>query len=640
MYPSLLQKTLRAVLIGTSLAVLPAVPFYVYTFDASPRQLAILVPLFLPALIAMILSDLFFIRMYLKPVARLYSLAEAGRPVDETTLARARQRALNFPAFGVVRVFIPHAIIGSGIFNLCIMFGNAYLALGIDPGDFLMYWVINLTVVPVAHAVYEYFALSKAMIPTLQKIEAEMIALPEIPRLKVIAVSLATKVIVIFLMLGMAPLFILGVSLNKKQTSLLIARESEHLVQRAEMLASLLPSATQPQRTALLASAGREGIALLVDSTGRPELSGAPLDPAVRSRFLEFAEMKRGDRAVLNDESVLAARARSSDGETLIAAALPMRTILTESSTLRTGTALIIIVSMLLLAGLLTLVARDINNSTRALVAGLKEVEGGSIDHEVKIYSTDEFSTIGEGFNRMIAGLKERNFIKDTFGKYVAPTVMEKILRETKREGDAFRLGGERRRVTILISDIRDFTQRTEDSSAEAIVDLLNRYLEKMVGVVERYDGTVDKYIGDALMVLFGAPLTREDDPDRAVRAAFAMRDELAALNRDLRVLYGRKFEAIRIGIGIHTGEVVAGSLGSANRLEYTVIGDAVNLASRIEGLTKAFKTDILISEDTVKELKGKYPLERLPKTKVKGKKGDIVVYKAGRLPSRGRKID
>ncbi|HTX19648.1 MAG TPA: adenylate/guanylate cyclase domain-containing protein [Bacteroidota bacterium] len=639
MYKSLLRKTYRAVLIGTSLAVLPAVPFYSYTFDASPGQLAILVPLFIPALVAMLLCDLLLIRLYGKPIAAVLSLLEAGRPADDLSLARARQRALNFPAFAVVRVFLPHAIVGSGVFNLCIILGNKYLGLGIDPGDFLMYWAINLTVVPVAHAVYEYFALSKAVIPVLQRIDSEGGAAPRASRLKVIAVGLATKVIVIFLMLGIAPLLILGISLNKKHTSLLVEKEGRHLERKVEMLLTILPSATPPQRSAIFLSAAREGLSLLIDSAGRREYSGAPLDSADRLRLLEFARNGEPGPGVMSDAKLLAAKSRSSDGGFAVAAAASMNDLLEESASLRTGTVSIIVVSLLLLAGLLTLVAKDINDSTKALVAGLRQVEEGSLDNDVRIYSTDEFSTIGDGFNRMIAGLKERNFIKDTFGKYVAPTVMEKILRETKQGGGEFRLGGERRRVTILISDIRDFTQRTEESSAEAIVELLNRYLEKMVAVVERYDGTVDKYIGDALMVLFGAPIAREDDPDRALQTAFAMRDELAGLNRDLRGAYGRSFDPIRIGIGIHTGEVVAGSLGSTNRLEYTVIGDAVNLASRIEGLTKVFGTDILVSEETMKELKGRYPLERLPKTRVKGKKGDIVVYRAGRLRPAGKRL-
>ena len=637
MYRTLEQKTIRAVVIGTSLAVLPAVPFYIYTFDASPWQLAILVPLFIPSLLAMFLADTLLIRHYLRPIREFYERADSGTPAPDSTLFLARQRALNFPVFGVLRVFVPHAVIGSGVFNLSIILANRYLSLGIDPGDFLMYWVINLTVVPVAHAVYEYFELAKAMIPTIQKLESKSPSLPAEYLSRVVNVRLATKVIIIFIMLGMAPLFILGVSLNKKHTSLLIEKEESHLIRKAQMLASILPSLSDSQRRALVSSPNPVEITFLRDSAGQIQSSDSILDKELRTQLLAFAEKGMHSSPVFRGEDLLAAKAETENGKLTVVAAVVTKDLNAESASLRNGTVSIIIASIVLLCGLLVLVAKDINRSTKTLVAGLKEVEEGSLQHEVKIYSTDEFSTIGDGFNRMIAGLRERNFIKDTFGKYVAPTVMEKILHESAREDGSggFRLGGERRKVTILMSDIRDFTQRTERSSAEAIVELLNKYLERMVGVVERYDGTVDKYIGDALMVLFGAPLAKPDDSDRAVQAAFAMRQELAILNKELRASSPKPFSPVRIGIGVHTGEVVAGSIGSTNRLEYTVIGDAVNLASRIEGLTKFFKTDILISEETVKELKGTYPLSKLPRTNVKGKKGGVTVYKAGVLRKR-----
>ena len=623
--------------IGTSLAVLPAVPFYIYTFDASPRQLAILVPLFIPALLAMLSSDLLLMSWYLKPIREFYENEDAAKPTADIILFRAKQRALNFPVFGVLRVFLPHAIIGSGVYNLFIILANNRLSLGINPGDFVMYWVINLTIVPVAHAVYEYFGLAKAMIPTLQILEKKVPSLPDVFLSRVVNVRLATKVIVIFIMLGMAPLFILGVSLNKKHTSLLIEKEQRHLLHRARLVSTLLPSLNSRERQMLVSSSGEEGTVIIADSAGTLSSPASPFNDEQYAQLRLFMLNASSFSTTLSDHGVLAAKAVSDDGRAAVVVAVRADDLIAESSSLRYGTVSIIIVSIILLGALLVLVAKDINQSTKQLVAGLKEVARGSFDHEVKIYSTDEFSTIGNGFNRMIAGLRERNFIKDTFGKYVAPTVMEKILSEAMLDerGGGFRLGGERRTVTILISDIRDFTKRTEQSSAESIVELLNRYLESMVGIVERYDGTVDKYIGDALMVLFGAPLAKADDSDRAVQAAFAMRRELGRLNEELKKTATKRFSPIRIGIGIHTGEVVAGSIGSANRLEYTVIGDAVNLASRIEGLTKLFKTDILISEATVASLKGSYPLMKLPQTRVKGKKGAVVVFKAGRRDER-----
>ena len=633
MYRELFRKTIRAVVIGTSLSVFPAVPFYIYTFDATPRQLAILVPLFVPALLAMLLSDLFLIRQYLKPIREFLQHEERNLSPNQRLLPLAIQRALNFPVFGVLRVFLPHAIIGSGVYNVLIIAANKYLDLGINPGDYPMYWVINLTVVPVAHAVYEYFELAKAMIPTLQALEAKHPTLSNEDLSRVVTVSLATKVIVIFIMLGMAPLFILGVSLNKKHTSLLVGKEEKHLLHEAQFLSTLLPGIPSPERQKVLGQYEENRTIVIEDSLGNFWYSNPALSPIQRDQVRQFLNEKSYFQPYFSGDGIVAAKAEATRGKLRIGVAIMTDVLVSESSSLRYGTISIIIASIILLAALLVLVARDINQSTKKLVAGLKDVEEGAFNHEVKIYTTDEFSVIGEGFNQMIAGLRERNFIKDTFGKYVAPTVMEKILHEAKRTGDeGFRLGGERRIVTILISDIRDFTRRTEGSNAEAIVDLLNRYLERMVAVVERYDGTVDKFIGDALMVLFGAPLARDDDPDRAVQAAFAMRSELARLNIELKRKFRKKFSPIRIGMGIHTGEVVAGSIGSANRLEYTVIGDAVNLASRIEGLTKQFKTDILISEATARMLKRPYPLIKLPGTKVKGKKGAVVVYKAGAM--------
>ncbi|MGA9408413.1 MAG: hypothetical protein WBW71_14860, partial [Bacteroidota bacterium] len=139
MYGTLVRKITRIVIIGTCLAVVPAAPFYIYTFDATPRQLVILVPLFIPALLSMLTADLLLIRLYLKPIREFYLHQDSGAQLGERTFFLAKQRTLNFPVFAVLRVFIPHAIIGSGVYNLFIVLANKYLSLGINPGDFVMY---------------------------------------------------------------------------------------------------------------------------------------------------------------------------------------------------------------------------------------------------------------------------------------------------------------------------------------------------------------------------------------------------------------------------------------------------------------------------------------------------------------------
>ena len=230
-------------------------------------------------------------------------------------------------------------------------------------------------------------------------------------------VRLATKVIVIFIMLGMAPLFILGVSLNKKHTSLLVERETHHLLHDAQVLSTLLPSLSASQRQAMVSSYGAGMTVIIENAAGEISFSDSKLDVDQRSLALRFLDAKAYSGSLYFGDRFVAAKAQSGDGNLLVCVAVLTDELTAESSSLRYGTISIITASILLLGALLVLVARDINQSTKKLVAGLKDVEEGSFAHEVNIYSTDEFSTIGNGFNRMIAGLRERNFIKDTFGK-------------------------------------------------------------------------------------------------------------------------------------------------------------------------------------------------------------------------------
>jgi len=224
------------------------------------------------------------------------------------------------------------------------------------------------------------------------------------------------------------------------------------------------------------------------------------------------------------------------------------------------------------------------------LVDIARKIGKGDLEQKVEMKRKDELGELGNTFNEMIKGLKDRDFIKDTFGRYVSKQVAEAIL------NGRLELGGERKRATVLISDIRNFTAISEKFPPEEVVDFLNEYFSEMVSVVTKYEGTLDKFIGDALLAVFGAPITHPDDAKRAVFAALEMQEKLKEFNKK-RVKKGKN--EIRIGVAVHTGNLVAGNIGSEVRMEYTVIGDTVNLTSRLEPLNKQFGTQILISEST-----------------------------------------
>jgi adenylate cyclase len=218
----------------------------------------------------------------------------------------------------------------------------------------------------------------------------------------------------------------------------------------------------------------------------------------------------------------------------------------------------------------------------------------------------------------MVDGLRERDKLRTTFGKYMTQTVMEHLLK------GKVELGGESLTVTILFTDIRSFTTISETMEAHDLVELLNEYFTEMVSIVIQEDGVVDKYIGDAIMAVFGAPVPKPDDAVRAVRAAARMREALVALNERLAA---RGRPTLRTGIGIHTGEVVAGNIGSEQRMEYTVIGDAVNLASRLEGATKELGADVLVSEDTHALLGDEFDTRAIREITVKGRAKPVMTY-------------
>ena len=211
--------------------------------------------------------------------------------------------------------------------------------------------------------------------------------------------------------------------------------------------------------------------------------------------------------------------------------------------------------------------------------------------------------------------------MKSTMSRYMSKEVADQVL-----EAGETLLGGKDQRVSILFSDIRNFTHVAEELGARETVAMLNEYFSDMVDVVFRYGGILDKYIGDSIMAVFGSPLSRPDDADHAVAVANQMLVTLQALNQR-RISSGRP--RIDIGVGIATGQVIAGSIGSPKRMEYTAIGDSVNLASRLEGATKVYGVKILISESTVRDLQKPVRLREIDLMRVKGKDQPVAVYEA-----------
>jgi adenylate cyclase len=230
----------------------------------------------------------------------------------------------------------------------------------------------------------------------------------------------------------------------------------------------------------------------------------------------------------------------------------------------------------------------------------------------------------GIAYRYLVEG-REKRVIKRLFSRYVAPDVFSHLMADPSRA----KLGGDRREMTVLFSDIRGFTAATERARAEEIVGRLNEYFTRMVKVLFEHRGTLDKFVGDGVMALFGAPLEDPEHAEHAVMAALAMRRELAALNREWAAM-GRP--AVDIGIGINTGEMVAGNIGSHTIMSYTVIGDAANLGSRLESLNKEYGTHIIVSESTRARLKGRYHIRPLGEAVVKGRAQPVAVFEVDEI--------
>jgi adenylate cyclase len=278
------------------------------------------------------------------------------------------------------------------------------------------------------------------------------------------------------------------------------------------------------------------------------------------------------------------------------------------------------ILGLAISAGVGAWIARGVSKPVLQLAQGARKIAAGNYRYRVRIKHQDELGTLAASFNQMSEGLAERDRVRDLLGKVVSPEVATELLRKD------LTLGGEEREVTVLFSDLRNFTSMSERLSPQEMLEILNRYFTRMAAIIERHGGVVDKYMGDALMALFGAPVSNPDDADRAMQCSLEMTQALDELNQQWNQ---RGLPTIGVGIGINTDVVVAGNMGSKTRLNYTVIGDGVNLASRLEGLTKSvdYEARIIISGSTLIKAKRKYRTRRLGEVAVKGKQQPTEIF-------------
>lgn len=252
------------------------------------------------------------------------------------------------------------------------------------------------------------------------------------------------------------------------------------------------------------------------------------------------------------------------------------------------------------------------------LVKGTEEIKEGNFDYRIAGSRNDELGDLTIAFNDMADGLMKKEVIQDAFGRYVTPEIVEMILKNPDQKW----LKGKKINATIMFADIRGFTSFSEKTAPEDVVHVLNDHFTMTTDIVLKYGGHIDKFIGDEVLAVFGALVEQEDHAARAVKAAVTLQNALKSRNESL----GAQDTPLHVGIGINSGELVSGNIGSKKRMEYTVIGDTVNLASRLTRL--AGPDEIVVSEFVYKEISGKAEAEKLEPVMVKGKADPVQTYK------------
>ncbi len=273
---------------------------------------------------------------------------------------------------------------------------------------------------------------------------------------------------------------------------------------------------------------------------------------------------------------------------------------------------------LVLILGTTITISNRIVSALRFVVEKMRLLQEGEYQRIDPVVGRDEIAYLGHGFNEMINGLIERDFVREIFGRYMSKEVARAVLDNP----EGLEMGGEERVVTILMCDLRGFTSFSGEHRPEEVVRVLNTWLGRMADVIVQYHGTINEFLGDAILALFGAPVRREDDPLRAVACAVAMQRAMAHVNERLAA---EGIPPLHMGIGLATGVVVAGNIGSEKRVKYGVVGQPVNLASRVESFTVG--DDVLLDQATLEGCRGVVHTGPARRVRVKGSEEPITIY-------------
>ncbi len=264
------------------------------------------------------------------------------------------------------------------------------------------------------------------------------------------------------------------------------------------------------------------------------------------------------------------------------------------------------------------LMSRSVSEPLQRMGDAMKRIREGELNVSIPVVSNDEIGVMAAGFNRMAEGLRERDFIRETFGSYVSPEVAAEIL--TCDTG--VKLAGELRDISILVSDLRGFTRLCETMEPQLVLKMINAYLETMTEVIVSHDGTIDEIMGDGLLVFFGAPRRVPDHPRRAVECALAMQSALLLLNEEHE---NQSLPPLEMGIGINCGELVVGSIGSEKRRKYGAMGGPINVAYRVEAQT--IGGQILVTPEIHERLGQSLIVQCHREARLKGIEQSVILY-------------